>query len=788
MATVSKDVIADRQATLGSVAQVIDLADIFGLDDVSNYAFLVTSSDPAVVDNAVIDPLTGILTFDYAGLGTSTLAVAYTDALGQTVGDSFDVRVIEAPAEAAAVATAADTAESAAAYAAESEGASDSAPASFAARSATPMMAAAATGESGAQIETGTAGDDEIDARDGITVVNGGAGDDTVLFDTVAPAVVGRIGGTTVIVNGTDAAILDGVEIIRQDDGTTVAVDDLTVNGNQDGSAGDEVLEATDSAPVVDGGEGDDIISGGTGTISVLAGSAADDILIGGAGFSVAVINVDYADATIREMSGYEIQLYNRLMASRGVALDEDKPAYKITSAEGVDVVQTDLVKFADQTVDLANPGGEPEPDDRIFLTDGNDNYTGTDDDEVVLGLDGDDIIDGGAGNDTLIGGAGADTLIGGAGDDTLLADAGNDDIIGGSGKDLLIATASDGASVAALGGSEADVFALVVDPERGKLDVDLIIADYAAGEDKINLAGLRDAEGNLLDFTDISAASALDEFGNTVIVLDGFTGPNGEPVSGTITLAGITPDALDAGMFDFTTTIDLDAIQGGDMPTDPTDPTDPVNPTLPEGTVVLADSDDNYTGTDGDDAVLGMGGDDILDGGAGNDILIGGAGNDTLIGGAGNDLLIADAGGDDLLGGTGDDTLVAMGDDGALVVAYGGDGADTFGVAIDGDKGMLDVDLIISDFTAGDDVVNLAALRDAGGNTLDMADILSVTTTDDTGSAVIDLSGFVGADGETVSGTITLDGIDGGSLSASMFDFTNPLPVPQPLDEVPTV
>ncbi|PWR23905.1 family 16 glycoside hydrolase [Zavarzinia compransoris] len=406
-------------------------------------------------------------------------------------------------------------------------------------------------GTPGNDLLTGTAGDDEFDGKGGVDVILGGAGADVAIVGTLAPAIVGKVGDTTVLVDGDKALVLDSVETLRRADGTTAAVAALAVNGNLEGSASDDLLAASAEKPVVIGGAGDDVVTGGAGPVSVLAGGAADDILVGGSGRAIAVIDAAFADVTIRQMSLAEVKLYNRLLDARGIALDLDVPAYKVKGPDGTDVIQADVLKLNDRLIALA------EPDDRILLGDGDDHHTATAGDDIVLGRGGNDVIDGGAGNDILAGGAGDDTLMGGAGNDWLVADRGADNLLGGSGDDRLLVLTGDGSSVAALGGSGRDIYILGFDPAQGRLDVDLIIADFAPGEDVINLAGLRDKGGARLDLADILAAATEDADGSAVIDLGAFAGAGGEAVAGSITLAGLAKADLTAGLFDTLTAIE---------------------------------------------------------------------------------------------------------------------------------------------------------------------------------------------------------------------------------------
>ena len=97
----------------------------------------------------------------------------------------------------------------------------------------------------------------------------------------------------------------------------------------------------------------------------------------------------------------------------------------------------------------------------------------------VRLG-DGDDIFrgKGGAVEDGVFGGFGDDVLRGGAGDDLLNGGDGQDRLRGGRGEDLLI------------GGADADRF--VIDRRADWIE----IADYAAGEDRIDLSAFGLSKG----------------------------------------------------------------------------------------------------------------------------------------------------------------------------------------------------------------------------------------------------------------------------------------------------
>jgi len=98
------------------------------------------------------------------------------------------------------------------------------------------------------------------------------------------------------------------------------------------------------------------------------------------------------------------------------------------------------------------------------------------------------------------------------------------------------------------------------------------------------------------------------------------------------------------------------------------------------------------------------------IDGDAGDNVLIGGTAGEEISGGGGLDILNGGGGDDILLGGTGDDQLTGgPGDDVMQYTAQGGEGTD-----------------LITDFTLGEDMIQLSDVLDEDGNSVsDLADLL---------------------------------------------------------------
>ncbi|ODA68652.1 Serralysin A precursor [Methyloligella halotolerans] len=116
----------------------------------------------------------------------------------------------------------------------------------------------------------------------------------------------------------------------------------------------------------------------------------------------------------------------------------------------------------------------------------------------------------------------------------------------------------------------------------------------------------------------------------------------------------------------------------------------------------------DRIIGNDAENEISGRGSADYISGGAGDDILKGNRGRDILIGSDGNDALYGGHGYDRLSGGAGDDLLVGGRHRDIL---RGGEGADRFTFNTLSDSGIGARRDIITDFAAGEDLIDLAAI-----------------------------------------------------------------------------
>ena len=268
------------------------------------------------------------------------------------------------------------------------------------------------TGLLGDDLIFGGAGNDTIDSGAGQDMVYGGSGDDLIFtasrldpnfFDDRTDVIYGGTGNDTVTVVYESAGV-----VVYGEDGDDILVVDRT------GASPEQ------AAAFLDGGAGNDSVSGGNGDDFILTGTGRDTAS-GGLGDD-RILGID-------------------TMGSGGD-----------TGAETADLVRLfDLVEgigFADVITGLSFAFA----DDRQVLQGdlGNDTLAGGSaadelfggaDSDGLWGAAGDDLLDGGDSDDVLAGGSGRDTLLGGEGDDVLLGGFGSDVLFGGIGHDLFVYT-----------------------------------------------------------------------------------------------------------------------------------------------------------------------------------------------------------------------------------------------------------------------------------------------------------------------------------------------------------
>ncbi|MFT3986163.1 M10 family metallopeptidase C-terminal domain-containing protein [Aestuariivirga sp.] len=384
-------------------------------------------------------------------------------------------------------------------------------------------------------------------------------------------------------------------------------------------------------------------------------------------------------------------------------------------------------------------------------------NVVGTRYGDVLQGDEGGNILDGQGGSDYLFGWGGTDYLYGGAGRDFLYGGDGADTLSGGLGNDVL--NGNDGIDTADYGYATQGMFVSLLNGNSS------LISDASIDVD--SLYGIENVTG--------STSSDFLQGDNGANTLDG--GDGNDSLSGwngnDWLMGGNGNDFLEGGAgadymnggFGIDTAIYLDSGSGvsidlnsghgsgGYAEGDYLSLIENVQGSLYADTLTGNAIANTLSGFDGDDKLLGGGGDDVLDGGRGADMLDGGAGIDTasyasagavtvslatgkgtagdaagdklsnienltgsvasdsltgdnkdnrLDGGYGDDLLKGGGGNDTLIGGPGSDTMT------------GGSGDDTFVFSSIYDSNPSPD--YITDFTQGDDRIDLHAIDAMGG------------------------------------------------------------------------
>ena len=297
-------------------------------------------------------------------------------------------------------------------------------------------------------IDTGT-GDDTVTIGNisGITAtvltINGGVGDDTI------DGSGGVLGNVRLGLNGGDG-----------NDSITGTTNDDTIDGGAGidtllGGAGNDTIFGGNEADIINGQAGDDSVFGGDGN-DVIGGGLGNDVIRAGLGQDIVNGN-EGADTLIGDDG--------RDTISGGAGNDSIDGGLGADSLSGGDDNDTIDGGFNNDTItgdagadvisgnhgnDLIDAGTGA---DTVNGGDGNDTITGGDDKDILGGGDGDDVVNGGMGNDIIVGGDGKDSLLGGSGNDVLFGNdgddllngqGGTDTMSGGQGNDTLIGDISE--------------------------------------------------------------------------------------------------------------------------------------------------------------------------------------------------------------------------------------------------------------------------------------------------------------------------------------------------------
>jgi Ca2+-binding RTX toxin-like protein len=351
-----------------------------------------------------------------------------------------------------------------------------------------------------------------------------GTGVTQVAVDLASPAGSGTGDGQpdTVIANATAAGdaihvassgssvVVNGLPAKTNVSGLDASLDNLTING----LGGDDTIDASHlhagqvNLLTINGGDGNDTITGSAGNDLVIGGRGSDVALLG-AGNDTFAWNPGDGSDTVDGQAGADTLLFNGANVSENIDIsangsrarlfrDVGNVTMDLNRIETIDLNGlggADNITVGDLTgtgvtrvaIDLASPprsgAGDGQADTVVInATSGDDVITvsssgglitvsglaatvtisgaeAANDRLVINGLGGDDIIqasgltgmllteNGGDGDDILIGSPGPDVLSGGTGDDVLLGGGGGDVLDGGTGNNILIPSFSPAVS-----------------------------------------------------------------------------------------------------------------------------------------------------------------------------------------------------------------------------------------------------------------------------------------------------------------------------------------------------
>lgn len=332
---------------------------------------------------------------------------------------------------------------------------------------------------SGTQVQTvrgfehayGGSQSDTLSGNDGSNLLRGNGGDDTL--------------------NGRG-----GDDFLHGDAGH-----DVLYGGSGDdmlfGGLGNDRLHGEDGRDTLQGGDGNDELSGGAGD-DTLDGGRGWDVIDGGAGHDT----VSYASQT----SGVRIDLLQGNSSESGGGVDTlvsieavvgsahgdlviAGSTTQVQAGAGDDVVYSgsganvldggtgaDTIHFGNlsQGVTMNLASGVATDGDRFSNFE---NAVGTRFNDGMVGTNGANRLDGGAGQDVLLGMRGNDVLLGGAGNDYLAGEEGSDQLWGGTGADKFVFSRIDHSTLSA-----PDVIKDFSRAEGDRIDLSMMPGGFGGG------------------------------------------------------------------------------------------------------------------------------------------------------------------------------------------------------------------------------------------------------------------------------------------------------------------
>lgn len=597
-------------------------------------------------------------------------------------------------------------------------------------------------GLAGNDMITTAGGNDVIRGSAGNDTLDGGAGNDVFVYvsgNNGADIVEGGLGNDEIRAQQTNAVI--GLSSVS-------GVETITANGFEGvrivGGLGGDTLNFTNVALIniraIDGGGGNDTITGSAAADTIIGGSGSDSLSGGGGDDRFEVVGTSGFDS----YDGGEGN--DTIFGAANAAIS----LAGLTSIEAITGATNSLRLFGLATAD-------------------NLDFSGTTLTNVVS-------IDTGAGNDTVIGSAGADTIIGGSG---------NDSLVGGGGSDTFRMLASSGVDTI-LGGDDLGTTDKI---ELIGVNAALTWGNGAGGTPLIS--GIEVIDGTAASGTTggrILGTAAVDRIDLSAIQLVGVKAIDGGAGADTITgsagadtiIGGSGNDSLQGGagndLFLIAASAGVDTINGG---TEDLGGRDVIQASANNVAIAFG----SWTGIE-EVSAGGFTGVKILGGAAGDVMnfalstltglaaIDGGAGADTITGSAGADTIIGAAGNDSLNGGGGDDVFL-IGAAAGTDTINGGDPSGTDTIRASGANVLISFGAWSNiDAVSGG---GFAGVRIVGSTAADLMNFGGYTLTDIAG-----IDGGAGNDtiiGSNVADTI-VGGVGGDILTggggADVFDYNS--------------
>ena len=346
----------------------------------------------------------------------------------------------------------------------------------------------------GIELYVGSAHDDVFIAGKDEHNMNGGDGSDTISYERSESEE-----GVTVALTSSTGTITQFSNDANNPVDSYARGDTLTSIENAIGSNHDDDLTAGSDGSVIDGGKGDDDLTGGRGsdTFVFASGDGEDEVN-------------DFTHGSVGNYDKIDLSAFS-----------------SIASMDDLEGEITLLSNETDTDIDLPNNGEitlldvtptQLTPDNFIFH------------DRPVNGTSSSNVLEGDLYNNTMNGMGGDDRMYGEKGRDTMNGGSGDDEMYGGEDKDILNGGEGDDLMD---GGPGIDTF--VIEPGHGNDH----IMDFTSGTDKIDLSAFVDENGiALLSASDVDDITPQND-GIYVIDLT-------EDGGGIITLLGV--DSVDTG------------------------------------------------------------------------------------------------------------------------------------------------------------------------------------------------------------------------------------------------